>query len=188
MTETTTTAEPTATTVEVKRSTETTELSTTSSTVDTKEHGTTTTPSSSVDAHTSSDSATMLKSSASTIASGAITTSTGSDLTCSVTNYVSTTICPIQSTGAASGQTLSCYPTTIATATCAPGLMCLTSPDGNDGCMIAQGMSSEGIVVFLVLGFAALTGVIGVCFASQREKRRQSQLQQQWEVTQIKSR
>ena len=62
----------------------------------------------------------------------------------------------------------------------------MENADGDDTCMVIRGLESTGVVILITMGSAALVGTFGVCFAWQRERRRQLLLQDQWEVTQMK--
>ena len=62
----------------------------------------------------------------------------------------------------------------------------MENADGDDTCMVIRGLESTGAVILITMGSAALVGTLGVCFAWQRERRRQLLLQDQWEITQMK--
>ncbi|KAI0838865.1 hypothetical protein F5Y06DRAFT_34056 [Hypoxylon sp. FL0890] len=76
---------------------------------------------------------------------------------CSTSTDISTTTCPVQSTGTQSGQTLSCFSTTIATSVCAAENLCQTDSNGIDICMRRQDVPDTGGLVVTIF--------LGVCFA-----------------------
>ncbi|KAI1410878.1 hypothetical protein F5Y13DRAFT_167022 [Hypoxylon sp. FL1857] len=76
---------------------------------------------------------------------------------CSTSTDISTSSCPIQSTGAQSGQTLPCFPTTVPTEVCAAENLCMTDKNGINICMRRQDAPDTGgliVTIFLAVVFA----------------------------------
>ncbi|KAL1893577.1 hypothetical protein Sste5346_006408 [Sporothrix stenoceras] len=102
--------------------------------------------------------------------SGTIT----STLVCLTTTTVSTTVCPVQSTGANAGKTtLSCYSTIALFPTCAAGLMCDTDDTlGETTCMKKENNpGAAGIVIAIVFASGVVIAVATMCFFCCRERR-----------------
>lgn len=101
---------------------------------------------------------------------------TGRPLQCFTTTLVSTSSCPIQSTGSRSGQALSCFPTTAPTSVCAAGLICDLDRSGNPSCMYAYNHFDAAGVVVAIFFAVAVTGaaalVITLCCRERRRQRR----------------
>ncbi|KAI1136922.1 hypothetical protein F5Y05DRAFT_90677 [Hypoxylon sp. FL0543] len=98
---------------------------------------------------------------------------------CSTATEISTSACPIQSTGAQSGQTLPCFPTTVATSVCAAENLCMTDKNGIDICMRRQDKPDTGglvVTIFLAicfaLGFALL--LFFACRSKVAERKRRA--------------
>jgi hypothetical protein len=99
-------------------------------------------------------------------------------LTCFTTTTISTTTCPIQSTGAKSGkETLPCFPTLVSFPTCAAGLLCKSDAQGNPVCMkIDNSFNTAGVVISLFFAVAVTASIAGICFFCCRERRQQKRL------------
>lgn len=112
-------------------------------------------------------------------ADSTFTSATTSSLTCLTTTTVSTTVCPVQSTGANAGKTtLSCYSTIASFPTCAAGLMCDTdSTVGETTCMKKENNpGAAGIVIAIVFASGLVIAVTTMCFFCCRERRQHSRM------------
>ncbi|TEA07947.1 hypothetical protein C8034_v000526 [Colletotrichum sidae] len=107
-------------------------------------------------------------------------TGTGSSTTkiCSTTTTKSTSACPVYSTGASSGKTISsgCYSTTVAFETCAAGMLCQDDQSGNPSCILIDNtLGGAGIAISLFFAIA-ITGAIAtitfLCCRERKEKKR----------------
>ena len=112
---------------------------------------------------------------------GAVTStfsSTSTPLVCFTTTTISTTTCPIQSTGPRSGkETLACFSTQVSFPTCAAGLLCKADSQGNPVCMkIDNTFSTAGIIISLFFAVATTIAVAAICFFCCRESRAQKKL------------
>ncbi|KAI5865126.1 hypothetical protein GGS23DRAFT_594676 [Durotheca rogersii] len=82
---------------------------------------------------------------------------------CSTESRVATTVCPVQSTGSESGQTLPCFPTELPTQVCAAENICMKDRFGIDTCMVRRdALDTSGVVitVFLSVCFAGTLGTL----------------------------
>ncbi|CAK7235537.1 hypothetical protein SCUCBS95973_009302 [Sporothrix curviconia] len=105
-------------------------------------------------------------------------TSTAS-LVCLTTTTISTTVCPVQSTGANAGKTtLSCFSTTALLPTCAAGLMCDTdNSSGETTCMKKQNdPGAAGIVIAIVFASGIVIAITTMCFFCCRERRQHARM------------
>ncbi|KAI2617621.1 hypothetical protein GGS26DRAFT_596333 [Hypomontagnella submonticulosa] len=98
---------------------------------------------------------------------------------CSTDTTISTSSCPIQSTGAESGKTLPCFPTTVPTKVCAADNICMKDRNGVDICMKrSDALNTGGVVVtiFLAICFAAgfATLIILCCRDKRAERKRRA--------------
>ncbi|KAI1453450.1 hypothetical protein F4805DRAFT_366053 [Annulohypoxylon moriforme] len=110
------------------------------------------------------------------------TTTTSTSLQCSTETTTSTSSCPVQSTGTASGSTLSCFETTVTTFVCASTNICQTDSNGNDVCMLRNDHLDTGeliITIFLAVCFAAGFGTLlfFACREKSRERKRRAKKQ-----------
>ncbi|CZT41960.1 uncharacterized protein RSE6_01784 [Rhynchosporium secalis] len=91
-------------------------------------------------------------------------------LICSVTSTKSTTKCSISA-----GHTVTCLPTTITIATCAPGMICFPDRKGAKSCMLRKNeITTSGLVVAIALGVglsASLIAVIVTVILGRKKKR-----------------
>ncbi|KIH87109.1 hypothetical protein SPBR_08938 [Sporothrix brasiliensis 5110] len=100
-------------------------------------------------------------------------------LICLTTTTVSTTVCPVQSTGPAAGKTtLSCFSTVALFPTCAAGLRCDTdSALGETTCMkLENNPGAAGIVIAIVFASGLVIAVTTMCFFCCRERRQHSRM------------
>lgn len=110
-----------------------------------------------------------------TATAGGSTTSdqstTGTQLTCIITTTISTSFCPIQTTGPSSGQTLPCFPTQVSFPTCSPGLYCSTDNHGNPTCMVFDNtLDTAGVIVALFFSVAITAAIALITFLCCRDK------------------
>ncbi|KAI1397264.1 hypothetical protein F4819DRAFT_90566 [Hypoxylon fuscum] len=113
------------------------------------------------------------------------TTTTGS-IQCSTSTSISTSSCPIQSTGTASGQTLPCFETQVPTEVCAAENICMTNKEGLDVCMRRDNSLDTGeIIVTVILAAAFLAGFATLVFLCCRDKRGQRKLRARQEAAAI---
>ncbi|KAI1489665.1 hypothetical protein F5X96DRAFT_600770 [Biscogniauxia mediterranea] len=97
----------------------------------------------------------------------ATSSSNSATASCSTTTTISTSSCPVQSTGTASGATLSCFATTTASAVCRADATCRT--DGT--CFIKDDTLDTGeIVVTVILAVALALSVAAFLFFCCRDK------------------
>ncbi len=114
-------------------------------------------------------------------------TAASSKLQCYTTTTVSTTMCPVQSTGANAGKsTLSCFPTVAQFPTCAAGLMCAVDNLGVVTCMHKQNsLDITGLVIAIVFASAILLSVGVMCFLCCRERREHKRIAKATEAAAI---
>ncbi|KAI0376264.1 hypothetical protein F5Y04DRAFT_214113 [Hypomontagnella monticulosa] len=98
---------------------------------------------------------------------------------CSTETTISTSSCPIQSTGSESGKSLPCFQTTVPTQVCAAENICMKDRNGVDICMRrSDTLDTGGIVVtiFLAVVFAAsfATLIILCCRDKRAERKRRA--------------
>ncbi|KAI1467594.1 uncharacterized protein F4812DRAFT_401917 [Daldinia caldariorum] len=114
----------------------------------------------------------------------AVTTSTNAvvgfqpSIECSSVTVVPTSVCPIQSTGTASGKTLPCFDTQATATVCKAENLCSTDKDGNHLCMLRKDSLDTGEIVMTIilatvfgLGFATLLFFCVRDKADQRKRR-----------------
>lgn len=104
-------------------------------------------------------------------------------LQCLITSTVSTSSCDI-STDKGVLHTLSCIPTEVARANCAPGLMCSLDSLGQTVCMKKKdNLDVGGIIIAIIFGLAIVVAITFLTFACCRESRHQKQLEARAEAT-----
>ncbi|KAL7937304.1 hypothetical protein V8C35DRAFT_292142 [Trichoderma chlorosporum] len=104
-------------------------------------------------------------------------------LQCLATSTVSTSSCDI-STDKGVLRTLTCVPTEVAKANCAPGLMCSLDSLGQTVCMKKHNsLDVGGIIIAIIFGSAIVVAVTFLTFACCRESRHQKQLEARAEAT-----
>ncbi|KAI0140031.1 hypothetical protein F4776DRAFT_572062 [Hypoxylon sp. NC0597] len=101
---------------------------------------------------------------------------------CSTSTDISTSSCPIQSTGSESGQTLPCFATTVPTQVCAAENLCMTDKNGLDICMRRQDAPDTGglvVTIFLAVCFAVSFGLLlfFACRSKVAERKRRARNQ-----------
>lgn len=112
--------------------------------------------------------------------------STSTPLVCFTTTLVTQTVCPTQSTGAAAGASLSCYPTEVPVQTCAAGLLCMTDNSGNASCMRpVNDFGTSGTIVALLFAIAIAGASASMIFFACRERSVQRRLRAQAEAAAI---
>ncbi|KAM0279441.1 hypothetical protein ACHAQH_004601 [Verticillium albo-atrum] len=90
---------------------------------------------------------------------------------CSTTNTISTTFCPTQTTGTASGARLSCFPTTILKTKCADGIWCTKKPGV---CKVKNNtLDTSGVVVAIFFSVALIVAILSMCFMVFKDKKKQ---------------
>lgn len=113
------------------------------------------------------------------------TTTATSSLTCSTNSVYTTSTCPVQSTGTASGSTLDCYDVPMTTSVCASNMVCAT--DEENVCMerinSISGAGTWFCVILLATVFAV--GLSLLFFLCCRDRRRQKKLRAQKEAFDI---
>ncbi|KAI1105198.1 hypothetical protein F4804DRAFT_149913 [Jackrogersella minutella] len=115
-------------------------------------------------------------------ASGAFTPS----IQCSTSTDITTSSCPIQSTGTESGSTLPCFETTVATSVCAAANLCMTDKNGVDICMVRKdGLDTGGLVVTIFLAVCFAVGFATLIFFACRDKRSERKLRARKEAAAI---
>ncbi|KAI8215724.1 hypothetical protein K4K54_004545 [Colletotrichum sp. SAR 10_86] len=106
------------------------------------------------------------------------TGTTATTKVCSTTTTKSTTACPVQSTGTASGKTITsgCYSTTVAFETCAAGMLCQDDSSGNPSCLVIDNtLSGAGIAValfFAIAGTGAIALITFLCCRDRKNRKR----------------
>lgn len=96
---------------------------------------------------------------------------------------MSTKSCPVTS---ADGKqtTLSCFPTEVATSSCAPGLMCTHDSRGDDICMELKNMPEiDGIIIAIVFAVLVAAGMGYLVFMCCRDRSMQKKLAAKAEAT-----
>ncbi|KAL7944231.1 hypothetical protein V8C42DRAFT_326211 [Trichoderma barbatum] len=107
----------------------------------------------------------------------------GGNLQCLITSTVKTESCDI-STNKGVLKTLSCIPTEVARANCAPGLMCSLDSLGQTVCMKKKNeLNVGGIIIAIIFGSAIVVAITFLTFACCRESRHQKQLEARAEAT-----
>ncbi|OTA76165.1 hypothetical protein M434DRAFT_263941 [Hypoxylon sp. CO27-5] len=101
---------------------------------------------------------------------------------CSTSTEISTSSCPIQSTGSESGQTLPCFATTVPTQVCAAENLCMTDKNGIELCMRRQDAPDTGglvVTIFLAVCFAVSFGLLlfFACRSKVAERKRRARNQ-----------
>ncbi|CAK7245002.1 MAG: hypothetical protein STHCBS139747_006568 [Sporothrix thermara] len=99
---------------------------------------------------------------------------TTTSLICLTTTSISTTVCPVQSTGDQAGKTtLSCFSTIELVPTCAAGLMCdMDSATGATTCMKKENSpGAAGIIIAIVFVAGIFIAISTMCFFCCRERR-----------------
>ncbi|WYZ42672.1 hypothetical protein EsH8_VI_000371 [Colletotrichum jinshuiense] len=115
---------------------------------------------------------------AETAAATATGTGTKTKLVCSTTTTKSTTLCPVVTTGAKKGKTIKegCFPTQVAFATCAAGLLCRNDPGGNPSCMELNNTIYGGGIAVALFFAVVITGAIAMitflCCRESKQKKR----------------
>ncbi|KAL6880848.1 hypothetical protein J3F83DRAFT_720049 [Trichoderma novae-zelandiae] len=105
------------------------------------------------------------------------------NLQCKITSTVKTSSCAI-STNRGVLETLSCIPTEVAKADCAPGLMCSLDSLGETVCMKKKNeLDVGGIIISIIFGVAVVVAITFLTFACCRESRHQKQLEARAEAT-----
>ncbi|KAL8406169.1 hypothetical protein RB596_004860 [Gaeumannomyces avenae] len=102
------------------------------------------------------------------------TTSSPPQTVCRTIRTISTTTCPVQTTGPESGRQLPCFPTGLAVAECLPGWRCGSDGQGNPTATCDRPddhVPTAGVVIGLVLAVAAVAGAATICFCCCRERR-----------------
>jgi hypothetical protein len=106
-----------------------------------------------------------------TTSPSAFTGTATTTLQCLVGSSLDVTVCPTQSTGTAAGARLSCYPTTVPTQVCAPGLFCSTDDKNNTTCMVRDThISWAGISIAIVFAVVLFGAIALMIYSSCREK------------------
>ncbi|XXG98148.1 hypothetical protein Hte_004469 [Hypoxylon texense] len=124
-------------------------------------------------------------------ATAAVTTTAGNagftpSIQCSTKTTVSTSSCPIQSTGTASGRTITCFPTTVETSVCADANICMKDKQGVDTCMLRKDSLDTGeIIVTIVLAVCFAAGFATLVFLCCRDKRATRKLRARAEAAAI---
>ncbi|KAL8307601.1 hypothetical protein RB597_000903 [Gaeumannomyces tritici] len=114
---------------------------------------------------------------AASAATTATTSSPPQTAVCRTTRTISTTTCPVQTTGPESGRQLPCFPTGLAVAECLPGWRCGSDRQGNQTTTtttcdrLDDRVPTAGVVIGLVLAVAAVAGAATICFCCCRERR-----------------
>ncbi|KAL7912602.1 hypothetical protein GGI35DRAFT_256644 [Trichoderma velutinum] len=104
-------------------------------------------------------------------------------LQCLSTSTVKTSSCDI-STDKGVLRTLTCVPTEVAKANCAPGLMCSLDSLGDTVCMKKKNnLDVGGIIIAIIFGTAIVVAITFLTFACCRESRHQKQLEARAEAT-----
>lgn len=117
-----------------------------------------------------------------TAANGGFTPS----IQCSTETTISTSSCPIQSTGTASGRTITCYPSTATTSVCASENICMKDSQGIDTCMRRDDSLDTGeIIVTIILGVCFAAGLATLVFLCCRDKRAERKLRARAEAAAI---
>ncbi|KAI1762967.1 hypothetical protein GGR53DRAFT_532036 [Hypoxylon sp. FL1150] len=99
------------------------------------------------------------------------TTRNTASIQCSTETTIDTSSCPIQSTGTASGRTITCYPSTATTSVCAAENICQTDSAGLNVCMLRSDSLDTGeIIVTIILGACFATGFATLIFLCCRDK------------------
>ncbi|KAK7751717.1 hypothetical protein SLS62_006378 [Diatrype stigma] len=113
------------------------------------------------------------------------TTTATISLTCSTDSVYTTTTCPVQSTGTASGSTLDCYDTPMTTSVCASNMVCVA--DEVNVCMERINTISGAGTWFCVILLATVFtfGVSLLFFLCCRDRRYQKKLRAQKEALDI---
>ncbi|KAI1799696.1 hypothetical protein F4811DRAFT_542455 [Daldinia bambusicola] len=90
---------------------------------------------------------------------------------CSSETVTPTQVCPIQSTGTASGQTLPCFETQATATVCKAENLCSTDKDGNHLCMLRRdALDTSEIVVTIIMAAAFGLGFATLLFFCVRDK------------------
>ncbi|RFU74016.1 hypothetical protein TARUN_8244 [Trichoderma arundinaceum] len=104
-------------------------------------------------------------------------------LECMATSTVKTSSCDIK-TDKGVLRTLTCIPTEVAKANCAPGLLCSLDSVGQTVCMKKQDhLDIGGIIIAIIFGVAIVIAITFLTFACCRERRHQKQLEARAEAT-----
>ncbi|KAI1774960.1 hypothetical protein F4818DRAFT_57012 [Hypoxylon cercidicola] len=91
---------------------------------------------------------------------------------CSTETTIPTSSCPVQSTGTASGRTITCFPSTATTSVCAAANICMKDSQGIDTCMLRSDKLDTGeIIVTIILAVCFATGFATLVFLCCRDKR-----------------